>query len=80
MSFSFQNIDTSKPIFEQPPIYSSDVPITDSLYLQNINDKLKELDNKISYYEIHHPHHKEIMRMKLIRKKIKNEIFNKNKI
>ena len=80
MSFTFQNINSSKPIFEEPPIQSSDIPITDSLYLQNINDKLKELDHKIRYFEVHHPQHKDIMKMKLVRKKITNEIFKKNKL
>ena len=73
-----------KPVEEEQkhrinPISEAKLPfLTDSLYLQNIKQKLKELNDKIIYYEVYHPHHKDIQKMKLIRKKITNEIFRKN--
>ena len=79
MSFKFQSIDTNKPIFEESPIYSSDI-LTDSMYLQTIKEKLKDLKQKIIFYEIHHPHHKDIMKMKLTKKRIENDIFRKKNI
>ena len=79
MSFSFQPINTEIPILESPPIYSSDI-LTDSLYLQQVKEKLRELDDKIRYYQIHHPHHREIGKMKLNKKLINQELFKKKKI
>ena len=79
MSFEFQSINTNKSIFEEPQIYSSDI-LTDSMYLQTIKEKLKDLNQKIIFYEIHHPHHRDIGKMKLTKKKIENDIFRKKKI
>lgn len=52
---------------------SENEPILDSLYLYQNKEKLKELNDKINYFEIYHPHHKDLQKMKLIRNRIKKK-------
>lgn len=84
--FSFKSIDTSKSIFNEEQTLNTTEnnglkPLTDAGYIQEMKLKIKELDEKIKHYEVWDSHNKNIMKMKLLKKTIEKQIFNKtNKI
>lgn len=62
ISFNFQSIYSNNSIFNTNMSILEQNIITDALYIQKIKNKLKELHNKIRYYEIHHLHHPDLQK------------------
>lgn len=68
MSFTFQEIDSSQPIFNTNISVSEQETITDASYIQEIKNKLKVSNHKIIYYEIYQPLHPDLQKIKLTKK------------